>query len=137
MNRNLSVLCDYGLDDAVASIYILENADKFDKIDFLAVAGNFPLDISFRNLKRLLSNYPDLPENVRIVDTSSIIQNEENIPHIHGNDGMGDVLPLEYNYVGEVIKYDEWLNISRNTQTQNLLLFVSSESGNKIPLTSS
>lgn len=110
LTKNLAVLCDYGLDDAVASIYLIENADKFETIDFLAVSGNFPLDISFNNLKKLLANYPKLPNNIRIVDTSSVSQYEENIPHIHGMDGMGDVLPNEYNYTGKTIAYNEWIN---------------------------
>ena len=33
MNRHYAVLCDYGLDDACATIYLLDNAETGDCFD--------------------------------------------------------------------------------------------------------
>ena len=107
--KKIALLCDYGLDDAIATLYLLEHADRFDIIDILPVAGNFPLEETFVNAKRVLTYFEKPLRNVRIVDTSSVKQNGESIPEIHGKDGMGDVLPLEYEEKVPVIDYDEWL----------------------------
>ncbi len=93
MKRNkLAVLCDYGLDDAVATCCLLEHSEQFAQIDLVPVGGNFPLKTSFDNAKRLLARYGHV-KNVRLVDTSSLPQPFETLCHIHGNNGMGDLLP--------------------------------------------
>jgi inosine-uridine nucleoside N-ribohydrolase len=102
-------LCDYGLDDAIATLYLLEYADRFQKIDIVPISGNFPIEETFVNAKRLLTNYERKLNNVRIVDAFSAPQKGDRIPEIHGNDGMGDVLPPEYEENVPVINYDEWL----------------------------
>ena len=110
--RSLAILCDYGLDDLAATAYILEHAANFEKIDILAVGGNFPLDVAFLNAKRIMDSYEELPTNVRLVDTSSVSQFGESIPHIHGADGMGNVLPPPDEKLCErihALPYDEWL----------------------------
>ena len=110
--RSLAILCDYGLDDMAATVYLLEHASSFNKIDILAIAGNFPLSVSALNAKRILNSYEKLPENVRLVDTSEIKQFGESIPDIHGSDGMGNVLPPPPADIEERFKampYSEWL----------------------------
>ncbi len=106
--KNLAVLCDYGLDDAVATIHILNNSDKFNKIDILPIGGNFPVEDSLVNAKRLLTHYEKNIENVRLVNTVGIPQGCEKLVFIHGKDGMGDILPLEYNDI-DTIEYDSWI----------------------------
>lgn len=111
MKRNIALMCDYGLDDALATLYLFEHRDMFEKIDILAISGNFLVEDTFVNTKRLLSNIaPEKTRGVRIVDTRRVAQKGTAIPEIHGNDGMGDVLPMEYDDSFEVIQYDEWLN---------------------------
>lgn len=107
--KNIALLCDYGLDDLIATLYLFEHASGFDRIDILPVAGNFPLAQTFVNAKRVVTCADVLPERVRIVDTSSVPQNGESIPEIHGRDGMGDVLAPEYEEKVPVIGYEEWL----------------------------
>lgn len=107
--KNVALLCDYGLDDAIATLFLLENSDAFNCIDIIPVAGNFPLDKCFVNAKRLLSNCNYNLTNVRIVDTSSIKQNFENIPEIHGADGMGNVISENFTDIVPVISYDDWI----------------------------
>ena len=107
--KNLALLCDYGLDDLIATLYLFEHADGFGRIDILPVAGNFPLAQAFVNAKRVVTYTDVLPEKVRIVDTSSVPQKGECIPEIHGRDGMGDVLPPEYEEKVPVVGYEEWL----------------------------
>ncbi len=108
--KNIALLCDYGLDDIIATLYLFENADKFDKIDVLSVAGNLPLEQTFINAKRIMTYADSLPENVRIVDTSSVKQKGETLYNIHGRDGMGDVLPSEYSEKVPVLDYKKWLS---------------------------
>lgn len=108
--KNLALLCDYGLDDAIATLYIFKNSDMFENIDILPVAGNFPLSKVFINTKRIISHCAGLPDNIRIVDTSCISQPEESLPEIHGNDGMGDVLPLSFEEKVPVVNYTDWIN---------------------------
>ncbi len=107
--KSLALLCDYGLDDAIATLYLLKNSHFFDKIDILPIGGNFPLKQAMKNAKRLLTYVEELPENVRIVDTSSVKQTEEYLPDIHGNDGMGDVLPDSYEEKTATVSYEDWL----------------------------
>lgn len=108
--KKVALLCDYGLDDAIATLYMLKHAQKFDKIDIVPVGGNFPLSTAFVNAKRLLTCVKDVPANIRIVDAGCAPQSEENIPEIHGKDGMGDILPSEYSDDFKVISYCEWLD---------------------------
>ncbi len=108
MTKKLAVLCDYGLDDAIATAYILDRADRFDVIDILPIGGNFPLDTTRNNAKRILSYYKHL-KNVRLVDTSSVKQPGELLPDIHGGDGMGDVLDEKCDHTAPEIDYNDWL----------------------------
>ncbi len=117
MSKNIALLCDYGLDDAIATLYLLDRAEKFDKIDILPISGNFPVEESFVNAKRLLTYYEGDLKNVRIVDTKAVPQKGDRIPEIHGNDGMGDVLPKEYEEKVPVVTYDEWLKEVDNDYT--------------------
>ena len=111
MKKNLILLCDYGLDDAAATVHILNNREKFDKIYILPVGGNMPLSVSHSNAHRLLFNYEGNLDGVYIVNTSSIVQPEENLQNIHGNDGMGDVLPADYECVIPELNFNEWLEV--------------------------
>ncbi len=106
--KKLIMLCDYGLDDAIATAYILENADKFEFIDIVPIAGNFPLETSFKNAKTLLSYYNSV-KNVRLVDTSALNQPFEELVDIHGNDGMGDILEPKNDGLVEILSYSEWI----------------------------
>ncbi len=110
MKRKLALLCDYGLDDAAATLYLLKNAEKFQIIDIVAIGGNFPLLDAFENAKRLLYYAENIPQNVRLVDATSIKQPEEKLDYIHGKDGMGDVLPTHQEFDGKIINYNDWLN---------------------------
>lgn len=109
MNKNLILLCDYGLDDAAATVHILNNRDKFEKIFILPVGGNMPLEVSHRNAHRLLYNYGEKLENVIVVNTASVSQFSEVLEGIHGFDGMGDILPPEYECIVPELNFDEWL----------------------------
>lgn len=108
--KKIALLCDYGLDDAIATLYLFRFADRFEQIDIVPVAGNFPLDITYINAKRVLSVLPSLPDNIRIVNTEKLEQNCEAIFDIHGNDGMGDVFPAEYRDNFKEIMYEEWIS---------------------------
>jgi len=103
----LVILSDYGLDDAVATVYLHKYRDMYDGADILAVAGNTPTEHCYQNAKILLSNV-DKWEGLRLVDTSCIQQECAMLPSVHGEDGMGDLLKLkDFDY--PQITYDEWL----------------------------
>ena len=85
------MLCDYGLDDAIATCHVFENLKKFSRIDILAVGGNVPPAVSLRNARTLAARF-DLGRKVTVVDTCGVKQNWEELYHIHGADGMGGVL---------------------------------------------
>jgi len=106
----IALLCDYGLDDAAATAFILERRYMFDKISILPIAGNMPLSVSMHNAKRILSNFGGPLENVVLVDTSSISQPEENLPEIHGKDGMGDIFSPVYEDIVNTVKYDSFID---------------------------
>lgn len=108
MKKHLVVLCDYGLDDAVATAHLLENRQMFDGIDIVAIAGNCSAETSFRNAKTLLSNFGE-EHDVILVDTTSIKQKFAVLPSIHGNDSMGDLLSLKALNV-PILQYDEWID---------------------------
>lgn len=107
--KNIALLCDYGLDDAIATLYLFQNANNFGKIDILPISGNFPQSQTFINAKRLIFNADILPQNVRIVDTAVLSQKGDSIPEIHGNDGMGDLLKAEFEEKVPVIDYQQWI----------------------------
>ncbi len=86
------VFCDYGLDDAIATLHILDNADMFERIDIVPIGGNVTVDTAFRNAHTLLAAARADKNKVRIIDTREIGQAAADIPDIHGADGMGDML---------------------------------------------
>ena len=107
MNEYLVMLCDYGLDDAVATCALLEKYRDFQKIDILAVGGNFPADVSLRNLHTLASIMPH-DERLTLVDCTGVPQPSVSIPDIHGNDGMGDVFPQNCDATRTLL-FEDWL----------------------------
>lgn len=114
--KKLILLCDYGLDDAVATTYILDRADLFTQIDILPVGGNFTREVSHNNAMRIMSHYKHL-KNVRIVDTSVILQPACPIPHIHGSDGMGEVLDGQNDCTCPILMYGDWIKTVDNSYT--------------------
>ncbi len=89
---NLVVLCDYGLDDAVATANIFNHRDEFGKIDIIAVGGNFSAETSFNNALKLISTLAPYDDRVQIISTVNLLQNSKALYFVHGNDGMGDVI---------------------------------------------
>ena len=106
----IALLCDYGVDDAAATLYLLNHADRFETVDILPIGGNVPRSVSEENAKRILYNLGSVPKNVRLVSTAAIKQPEEFLKHIHGGDGIGDILPQENSFNGSVLEYDGWLS---------------------------
>lgn len=126
--KNLIILSDYGLDDAVALIYLLDN-NKWDKIDIVAIAGNSTAAKSLSNLQKLLANYwqvdeidtktddeikqekklkTTLMQKITIVDTTDKQQPFTELPSIHGDDGMGDLFINSISNC-KCIKWNEWI----------------------------
>lgn len=105
----IALLCDYGMDDAVATLHLLKYAHKFEFIDILPIGGNFPLKEVMHNAKRILTYVENLPENIRLVDTSCIPQPFERLTDIHGEDGIGEFLPKQQNYKNKIIDFNDWI----------------------------
>ncbi len=106
--NHLIIFADYGLDDAAATVSILERAQRFDRIDLVPIGGNVPVEVSFRNCFTLLSFYPHLLQTVRVIDTTHLPQPSEYLKTIHGNDGMGDLFdPAPA--AATVLPFEPWL----------------------------
>lgn len=88
----LVVLCDYGLDDAIATVNIFNHRQQFGFIDIVAIGGNFSAETSFQNATKLISNIAPDDDRVRVINTANVEQNSKALYFVHGNDGMGDLL---------------------------------------------
>ena len=117
MNR-IVLMCDYGLDDAAATLYVLDNRGQ-TPVDILTIAGNSSAERSMENAVKLLSNYEGSLENVRIVDTSAQKQNYCNLPSIHGEDGLGDFL-TERELSLPRVSFDSWITEKEPTELVSL-----------------
>lgn len=114
MKKRLVILSDYGLDDAVATLHLLENAHLFSGIDIVAIAGNTDKETSFKNAIKLLANFDGDILDVSLVSTFELNQPFATLPSIHGQDGMGDL--LSYCSIDElkkqkteVLSYSVWI----------------------------
>ncbi|MDR3022057.1 MAG: hypothetical protein LBU60_05240, partial [Clostridiales bacterium] len=74
MKDRLIIFSDYGLDDAVALIYLLDNR-CYKNMDIVAVAGNTTAQNSLNNVQKLLANYDGDKSGLTIIDTTSEPQN--------------------------------------------------------------
>lgn len=102
------LLCDYGLDDAVATAFLLDHRKKGDTVDILPIGGNSEVGVAHRNAYTLLGSYEGDMSGVRIVDTRAVCQPWAKLPSIHGEDGLGDILEQTQGDVPS-LSYDEWL----------------------------
>ncbi len=105
----LVLFCDYGLDDAAATVDALMHAreDGYDRVDLVAVGGNVPSEVALLNAKKLVANLPFALPAVRIVDTTAYPQPSEYLSEIHGGDGMGDLFG-EKAFQGEILSFERW-----------------------------
>ena len=90
--NRIIMFCDYGLDDAIATLHILKNAHKFGQIDIVPIGGNVSADRAYNNAHTLLYHAGADKQKVRIVDTRKIQQCAADVPDLFGKDGIGDVL---------------------------------------------
>lgn len=107
-----ALFCDYGLDDAVATVYILDNRKADDRVDIVAIGGNSEKSVAYRNAQTLLNEYAlhgGTLDGVRLVDTRAKAQPYAALPSIHGADGMGDLFEPAESSV-PVLSFDEWLD---------------------------
>lgn len=106
----LVLFCDYGLDDAAATIDALSHAqsDGYEEVVLVAIGGNVPPTISLRNAIRLVANCDfDYPP-VTVVDTTAEEQPFEFLASVHGGDGMGDLFQ-DKPFRANVLPFEEWL----------------------------
>ncbi len=107
----LVLCCDYGLDDAAATVDVLLHAkeDGYSQIVLVAIGGNVPSGVALRNAKKLVANLPfELPK-LTLVDTTDEEQPSEYLKLIHGEDGMGDLFAEKPFAPFSVLRYAEWL----------------------------
>lgn len=105
--NRIIMFCDYGLDDAIATLHILRHAHMFTHIDIVPIGGNVGVDIAYRNAHTLVKAADADRSKVRIVDARNIQQAAANIFDIHGCDGMGDMLEPSESDIA-VIGFDEF-----------------------------
>ncbi len=107
--HHLIVFGDYGLDDAAATVSLLKQGERFDRIDIVPIGGNVPTQVSHRNALTLLAQFPRCLPKIRVVDTREVAQPSEYLADIHGTDGMGDLLDPVVPTVDRV-DYTPWLD---------------------------
>ena len=107
--EKLIILCDYGLDDAVATIYLLNHSNLFSSIDIVAIAGNTDAQTSLINAKKILTAYEGDVSKVRLVDTTMIKQNFNVLAKVHGDDGIGGILTEVKDDIVPVLSYNDWI----------------------------
>lgn len=107
----LVLFCDYGLDDAAATVDALSHSvgDGYEEVVLVAIGGNVPPSISLRNAIRLVSNCNFNYAPVTVVDTTGEEQPFEFLASVHGGDGMGDLFH-DKPFRGKVLPFREWLN---------------------------
>ena len=106
----LILCCDYGLDDAAATVDALAHAkeDGYEGVSLVAIGGNVPCAVALKNAQKLVAALaPSVP--VEIVDTTQIAQREEFLTSIHGGDGMGDLF-AEARHPVSPVALSEFLN---------------------------
>lgn len=108
MNKKYVIMCDYGLDDACATLLLLDNRDKDDEVDIMPIGGNSEVNVAHRNAHTLLAHYTGNLDKVRIVDTRALSQPYAKLPSIHGEDGLGDCLQEKRSTVPEIL-YADWI----------------------------
>lgn len=116
--KHLILFCDYGLDDAAATISVFLQAHRFDRIDLVPIGGNVPVAVAYRNCFTLLSLFENVLDKVRVVDTRHLSQPSEYLADIHGADGMGDLFQATVP-VGAVTTclFEDWLSDLKGTET--------------------
>lgn len=108
MSKKYVLMCDYGLDDAAATAFVLDNRKAGDTVDVMPIGGNSEKNVAYRNGQTLLARYEGSLDGVRVVDTRKEEQPFANLPSIHGEDGMGDLFAPATSSV-PVIEFAEWL----------------------------
>ena len=109
--KKLVVFSDYGLDAAVALVYILQNREEYELIDVVPVGGSVHPLTALINARRLLCEAKKdgiSLSGVRIVVCSEYYQQWCALPQINGADGMGDVLPEYADRPVEEVPFEPW-----------------------------
>lgn len=109
---NLILCCDYGLDDAAATVDALfhARADGYESAFLVAVGGNVPRAVALENAQKLVSHLPFESVPVVIVDTTAEPQREEFLKTVHGGDGMGDLFDgVDQEHVCPVVPFSAFL----------------------------
>ncbi len=108
----LVIFADYGLDDACATAYILNNRAEYESIDIIPIGGNVESGRALANARKLLgaarADGIDT-SGVRLVDSTAFSQPFCRLPSVHGNDGIGDILPNLFSCPVPSIEYTEFL----------------------------
>lgn len=107
--KRLVILSDYGLDDAVALLHLMDNGHIYSCLDILAVGGNTSAEVSLVNARKLLAAYGKNLKNVRLIDTRALVQEFAVLPDVHGGDGMGDLIAEVKSAPVPELEYFDWL----------------------------
>ncbi len=111
-DMKLVLFCDYGLDDAAATVDALAHAkaDGYEAAALVAIGGNVPPDVALQNAKKLVAHLPFATVPLTVVDTREKEQPFEFLKDIHGGDGMGDLFEDDAGFSAPVQGFDDWLS---------------------------
>lgn len=65
MSKKYVLMCDYGLDDAAATAFVLDNRKAGDSVDVMPIGGNSEKSVAYRNGQTLLARYEGSLDGVR------------------------------------------------------------------------
>ena len=107
----LILCCDYGIDDAAATVDALSHAaaDGYEAAVLVAVGGNVPPEVSLCNTKKLAAHLPFPSPPLTVVDTAAEKQPFEYLKHIHGQDGMGDLFADSTGFSAPIVRFSDWV----------------------------
>lgn len=111
VHMELVLCCDYGLDDAAATVDALAHAaqDGYTRAVLVAVGGNVPPAVSLANAGKLVAHLPFVTVPLTVVDTTAEKQPFEFLKTIHGGDGMGDLFSDDEGFSASVVPFSAWL----------------------------
>lgn len=122
IKNKLVILSDYGLDDAVALSWLFSHRENFSSIDVVAVAGNVSCARALENAKKLIYELQKEggEAEINLISTLEVPQSEEDLPSIHGKDGMGDLFKNKKRY--DKIKAADFNDYLKNLKNGFILL---------------
>ena len=101
--RKVIIDCDPGIDDSLAIMLALKSPE-IEVIGITIVCGNSPVEMGFRNAKKILKQMNRLDVPIYIGESTPLRRDYVNALDTHGEDGLGE------SFLPEVIGYQQQIS---------------------------